>query len=405
MTKISAALSGIALCICTQAASADEPIRIAVTGPYSGPSSPMGQSMLAGVRLAISEMNLGGGLLGRPLVLVEKDDKGDPATGKQVVDEAIRQDKVVAGLGFINTGVALAALKTYQEARLPVIVNVATGSTVARQFAPPAVPDSYVFRNSASDDIQAAMIVREAVKRGRYSKLAIFHDSTPYGEQGRDQLTKELATLDLKPVAVESFNPGTRDLAAALQRARDAGAEAILTYAIGPELAVIANGRARLGWKAPMIGSWPLSLPNFIEAAGKNAEGARMPQTFVEAPNNYRRTSFISAYHHADGSKRIPSAVSAAQGYDSALLLMAAINQAGSTEGPKIRAALENLQKPVYGVITTYSPPFTKDDHEALSDNMVLMGEIKQGQVGFAHPDDEKRSLLVHRKPKTQPVN
>ncbi len=405
MKKIQAAMSGIALCICTQIALAEEPIRIAATGPYSGPSSPMGQSMLAGVRLAISEMNLGGGLLGRQLALVEKDDKGDPATGKQVVEEAIRQDKVVAGLGFINTGVALASLKTYQEARLPVIVNVATGSTVARQFAPPTVADSYVFRNSASDDIQAAMIVREAVKRGRYSKIAIFHDSTPYGEQGRDQLTRELATLDLKPVAVESFNPGTRDLTASLQRARDAGAEAILTYAIGPELAVIANGRARMGWKAPMIGSWPLSLPNFIEAAGKNAEGARMPQTFVEAPNNYRRTSFISAYHHADGSKRIPSAVSAAQGYDSALLLMAAISQAGSTDGAKIRAALENLQKPVYGVITTYSPPFTKDDHEALSDNMVLMGEVKQGKVGFAHPDDEKRSLLVHRKPKTQPVN
>ena len=404
MRKISAVLSGIALCIQVQGALAAEPIRIAVTGPYSGPSSPMGQSMLAGVRLAISEMNLGGGLLGRQLVLIEKDDKGDPATGKQVVDEAIRQDKVVAGLGFVNTGVALASLKTFQDARLPVIVNVATGSTVARQFSPPAVPDSYVFRNSANDDIQAAMIVREAVKRGRYTKLAIFHDSTPYGEQGRDQLTRELAELELKPTLVESFNPGVKDLTASLQRAREAGVEVILTYAIGPELAIIANGRARMGWKVPMIGSWPLSLPNFIEAAGKNAEGARMPQTFVEAPNNYRRTAFISAYHHADGSKRIPSAVSAAQGYDSALLLIAAIIQAGSTEGPKIRAALENLQKPVYGVITTYSPPFTKDDHEALSDNMVLMGEVKQGQIAFAHTDDEKRSLFVHRKPKAQPT-
>ncbi|MBS1131232.1 MAG: amino acid/amide transporter substrate-binding protein family [Proteobacteria bacterium] len=405
MKKVSAVISGIALCICTQTAPAAEPIRIAVTGPYSGPSSPMGQSMLAGVRLAISEMNLGGGLLGRQLVLVEKDDKGDPATGKEVVEAAIRQDKVVAGLGVVNTGVALASLKGYQDARVPVIVNVATGSSVARQFFPPAIPDSYVFRNSASDDIQAAMIVREAVKRGRYTKLAIFHDSTPYGEQGRDQLTRELAALELKPVAVESFAPGTRDLATNLQRAREAGAEAILTYAIGPELAVIANSRAKMGWKVPMIGSWPLSLPNFIDAAGKNAEGARMPQSFVEAANNYRRTSFISAYHHADGSKRIPSAVSAAQGYDSALLLIAAISQAGSTEGPKIRAALENLQKPVYGVITTYSPPFSKDDHEAISENMVLMGEVKQGQVAFAHPDDEKRSLLVHRKPKVQPVN
>lgn len=375
-----------------------EPIRIAVTGPYTGPSSPMGLSMLAGVRLAIAEMNLGGGLQGRPLLLVEKDDRSDPAVGKQLIEEAIRRDKVVAGLGIVNTGVGLASLKAYQDAQVPVIVNVSTGSTIARQFMPPAISGSYVFRNSASDDIQAAMVVREAIKQGHYTKPAIFHDKTPYGEQGREQITKALASHDLKPVAVEGFDPGVKDLFAHLQRARSAGADVILTYAIGPELAVIANDRARLGWKVPLIGSWALSLPNFIEAAGKNAEGARMPQTFVEAPNIYRRTAFISAYHHAEGSKRIPSAVSAAQGYDSALLLMAAINQAGSSDGPKVRAALENLQKPVFGVITTYARPFTADDHEALSENMVFMGEIKQGKVGFAHAEDERRSFLVHRK-------
>lgn len=397
--------ASLLVCIVPLVATAAEPLKIAVTGPFTGPSAPMGLSMLAGVRLAIDEMNLGGGLKGRPLLLVERDDKGDPATGKQVVEEVIRQEKVVAGLGFVNTGVALAAQKLYQDARIPVINNVATGSNITRQFAPPSYPDSYVFRNSASDIIQSAMIVREAVERRRFSKLAILHDTTPYGEQGRDQLVGQLARRDLKAVAIESFKPGSSNLSGALQRAREAGAEAILTYAIGPELAVIANGRARLGWKVPMIGSWPLSLPNFIEAAGKNAEGARMPQTFIEAPNNYRRTAFISAYHHANHSQRIPSAVSAAQGYDSTLLLIAAIIQADSTDGAKIRAALENLQKPVYGIITTYAPPFTHDDHEAISDNMVLMGEVKNGQVGYASSEDERRSLLVYKKRSTQPAN
>lgn len=373
-------------------------VRIAVTGPFSGSSSPMGSSMLAGVRVAVEEINLGGGIFGRSIELIEKDDKGDPETGKAVVQEALTKDKVVAGLGFINTGVAMAAQRYYQEAKIPLINNVATGAKVMRQFLPPEHKESYVFRNSASDIIQSALIVREAVEKRKFSKVAIFHDATPYGEQGKDQLTEELARFNLKPVIVEKFPLGTTDLAAALKRAKDAGSEAILTYAIGPELAVIANGRARLGWMAPMIGSWPLSLPNFTEAAGKNAEGARMPQTFIEEANNSRRTGFIASYHKANQSKRIPSAVSAAQGYDSMYLLVAAMVQAGGTDGPKVRAALENLHKPVYGVITVYDHPFSADDHEALSENMVVMGEVKNGRIVYAYADEERRSLVVQKK-------
>ena len=375
-----------------------DPVRIAVTGPYSGSSAPMGTSMLAGVRVAIDEVNLGGGIFGRRIELVEKDDKGDPETAKLVVQEAIQKDKVVAGLGFINTGVAMAAQRYYQEAKIPLINNVATGAKVMRQFLPPEHKESYVFRNSASDVIQSAMIVREAVERRKFGKVAIFHDTTAYGEQGKDQLVEELARFNLRPVVVEKFPLGTTDLTAALKRAKDAGSEAILTYAIGPELATIANGRARLGWMVPMIGSWPLSLPNFIETAGKNAEGARMPQTFIEEANNSRRTGFIASYHNANKTKRIPSAVSAAQGYDSVYLLVAAMLQAGGTDGPKVRAALENLQKPVYGVITVYDRPFTADDHEALTENMVVMGEVKNNRITYAYADEEWRSLVVQKK-------
>lgn len=152
--------TGLIFCIAPLIGSAAEPIKIAVTGPFSGSSSPMGLSMLAGVRLAIEEMNFGGGLFGRSLLLIERDDKADPATGKQVVEALIKQDKVVAGLGFANTGVALAAQKLYQDAKIPVINNVATGGNITRQFMPPEYPDNYIFRNAASDDIQTRMIIR-----------------------------------------------------------------------------------------------------------------------------------------------------------------------------------------------------------------------------------------------------
>jgi branched-chain amino acid transport system substrate-binding protein len=73
--------------------------------------------------------------------------------------------------------------------------------------------------------------------------------------------------------------------------------------------------------------------------------------------------------------------VSAAQGYDSIYLLAAAIKQAGTTDGPKVKAALENLNEKVEGVVTTYNKPFSKDDHEAITADITVFGEVKDGKV------------------------
>ena len=137
----------------------------------------------------------------------------------------------------------------------------------------------------------------------------------------------------------------------------------------------------KLGWRVPMIGSWTLSMANFIDNAGKNGDGARMPQTFIQDPNTPKRKAFITAYQKAYGVERIPSPVSAAQGYDSMYLLAAAIRQAGGTDGVKIREALENLKEKVDGVVKTYDHPYTHDDHEAIKPGDAVMGEVSGGHV------------------------
>ncbi len=376
----------------TQAA---EPIRIGVSGPFTGGSSPMGLSMRDGVRLAAEEINQAGGVLGRPLLLVERDDEAKNERGVQIVQELINREKVVADLGYINTGVALASQRFFQQAKIPVINNVATGSVITKQFLPPEHTDNYVFRTSASDNIQSVMIVDEAVTKRHFTRLAILADSTNYGQLGREDLEKTLAARGMKPVAVEKFNIKDTDMTAQLLKAKEAGAQAILTYGIGPELAQIANGMAKLGWKVPLIGSWTLSMANFIDNAGANSEGARMPQTFIQEPNTPKRKAFIESYLKAyhPANNRIPSPVSAAQGYDSLYLMAAAIKQAGSTDGARIRMALENLNQKVEGVVTNYSKPYTHDNHEAITAAMTVMGEVKGGHVVYADEADRNNPL------------
>jgi len=399
--KIKSIITVLAFAASVSAFAADT-IKIGLSGPYTGGSSPMGVSMRDGVRLAASEINAKGGVLGRKIELIERDDEAKNERGVQVTQELINKEHVVAAVGFINTGVALASQRFYQEAKIPVVNNVATGSLVTKQFLPPEHPDNYVFRTSAADVIQSALIVKQAIDVLKFTKVAILADSTNYGQLGREDLEKALTAKGITPVAVEKFNVKDVDMTAQLLKAKEAGAQAVLTYAIGPELAQIANGMEKLGWKVPMIGSWTLSMGNFIDNAGKNGEGALMPETFIQEPNTPKRKAFIAAYQKAynPANGRIPSPVSAAQGYDSMYILAAAIKQAGNTDGVKIREALENLNEKIDGVVTTYDHPYTHDDHEAITINMVVMGKVQDGHVVYANESD--KGTVVREKAKAK---
>jgi branched-chain amino acid transport system substrate-binding protein len=398
--KFTSRLTVVALA-CTAAtatAFAADPIKIGVDGPFTGGSSSMGVSMRDGVRLAADEINKAGGVLGRQIQLVERDDEAKNERGVQIAQELINNEKVAAVVGYINTGVGLASERFFQNAKIPVMNNVATGSILTHQFD--KEPENYVFRNAANDSIQAPMIVEEAIARRGFKKPAILADSTNYGQLGRKDLDAALAAKGVKPVTEEKFNIGDVDMTAQLLKAKEAGADVVLTYGIGPELAQIANGMTKLGWKVPIIGSWTLSMANYIDNAGPGGEGARMPQTFIQEPTTPKRQSFIISYLKTFNPKnaRMDSPVSAAQGYDSVYLLAAAIRQAGSTDGPKIKAALEDLKTPVDGVVTTYTKPFSKTDHEAITANIPVFGEVKGNRVVYAYADDQKKASDVRVK-------
>ena len=364
-------------------------IKVGVIGPFTGGSASMGVSMRDGVRLAAKEINAAGGIDGNKIVLVERDDEAKNERGVQIAQELINNEKVAATLGYINTGVALASQRFFQEAKIPVINNVATGTLVTKQF--PNAAENYVFRTSAADNIQAPMIAKEAVEKRGLKKVAILADSTNYGQLGREDLEKALKTYGVTPVATEKFNLGDVDMTSQLLKAKNAGAEGILTYAIGPELAQIANGMAKKKKKKPMIGSWTLSMASFSDTAGKNGNGATMPETFIQNPaTTPKRKAFVDAYLKDFKPKNgiIASPVSAAQGYDSVYLLAAAIKQAKGTEGPKILAALQDLKTPVDGVVMTYNKPFTAADHEAIKAKDVVMGIVENGKVEFLNAED-----------------
>ncbi len=174
----------------------------------------------------------------------------------------------------------------------------------------------------------------------------------------------------------------------------------VFSYTVGQENAVIAQGRKQMGWKVPQVGAWPLSFPFFIDGAKDAADGALMAQTFIAEPSNERRAAFLSAYARKFKSKRISVPMAAAQGYDTTYVLMYSLFgiRDGNVNGPALKAALENMARTYYGVVATYEKPFSLNDKDAISQNMLVMGIVKNGLITFAYPEDAKRNLFVQRK-------
>jgi len=394
---------GALICAVALPAAAADTVKIAVTGPFTGGSAPMGASMRDGAKLAIAEINAAGGIDvgGKKLKIetIERDDEAKNERGALIGQELAATQDLAGVIGSVNTGVVLAGDKHLQEQGITKIITPAAGSASMTQWAGANGPKTLsIFRFAAHDGIQAAMVVEEAARRG-FTKVALLHDSTNYGVSGRDDLVRLIKEGGdkLQVVATEKFNIGDKDMTAQLLRAKSGGAQAILIWGIGPELAAVANGMAKIGLKVPLIGGWTLSMSNYIDNAGKNGNGTLMPQTFIEEPVTPKAKAFIEAYHKAYNVKRIPSPVSAAQGYDAVYIFAAAVKQAGSTDTKKICAALEDLKEPVHGVISTWQKPFSKWDpasfqtHEAFRREQVVMGMVQDGRVVFANEGDRAR--------------
>lgn len=378
-----------------QSAPAARPLRVGFICPFTGGSQDFGNSARLGAELAVKEINEVGGFLGRPVELVARDDKANPDEGRKVSQELVLKEKVDFTVGFCNTGVALKSLDVFQDQRHLLMVPVATGTAVTARY--PA-DKSYVFRLSARDTLQAAHLVDDVVKRG-YTRIALFADKTGYGEGGFKDVEGFLAAKGLKPVYSARFDLGVKSLTAQMQEAKAAGADVLIGYTVGPELTAMAASRAEAKLNVPMYGPWPLSFRTVAEKAGAAVDGAVMVQTIIQDLSNERRSSFIARLKRHAGQAPIGSLMAAAQSYDAVHLMLRAVFQTkGNTAGDALKRALENLERPYAGVVTTHDRPFSSNDHDAFTRNMIWLGVWRRGEVQFLYPEDAKRAGFIRRK-------
>ncbi|MEG2631762.1 MAG: ABC transporter substrate-binding protein, partial [Comamonas sp.] len=206
-------------------------IKIGYNADMSGSGvAELGISGRWGFEAAIEDINKAGGIMGRKVVGVIRDDLGTPPKSIQNMTELIDNEKVSAVVGPANSGNALAWLHLPQQKKIPVVVPIATGSEITTRYANDA--QNYLFRISMVDREQSALLAAYAVKHSAGKKIAVLADSTGYGQGGTKDATAILELHGVKPVAVEKFGPKDTDITSQLSKIKAAGADTVIVYGL-----------------------------------------------------------------------------------------------------------------------------------------------------------------------------
>jgi branched-chain amino acid transport system substrate-binding protein len=349
-------------------------VKIGVVQGLSGPPAivDFGESYLQGIKLAVKEYNAKGGYKGKPVELVVYDDEANPQRAVELVTRLITQDKVPVIIGTVSSGNVLAFMHLNQQHKVPLMAGPSIATPITTKFRDQ--PKNYVFRCSMVEDFQVNALLDWGTQK--FQKIALLHSTTGYGMFAKGEILKGLEKRNVKPVAVESTNPGATDLTPQLLKLKQAGAQLVLTFA--EEWEKQYRVLPKIDYKPVMAGNWGLSSGILKDVVGADAlEGTVMGQALDLSD---KRAQDFDAKAGKEYGKAYRWPVIVTLGYDAANLVLRAIDAAGPN-ADEIRDALERIDG--FEAVTTGVPkkPYSKDDHECLDQKDVFLGIWRSGKV------------------------
>ncbi|WP_353472696.1 ABC transporter substrate-binding protein [Salipiger sp. H15] len=295
-----------------------------------------------GIELAVSEINAQGGVLGRPLEFVFRDDQGDPAEAVRIAEELMTRDGAVMLTGSILSNVGLAISSFAAEKHYVYLASEPLADTLVWGSGNP-----YTFRLRTSTWVQAALLAEKAAATDavRYATIA---PNYAYGTEAVEAFKANLTRL--KPeveFVAEQWPPLFKiDAGAEVQALERAKPDAIYNVTFGTDLAkLVREGTDRGLFDGRDVYGLLTGEPEYLEPLGDEAPEGWFVTGFPWygfAEGTPGRT-FVDAYEAA--TSETPKNGSLV-GYLTALSVAAALERAGSTETEAIRQAFEGLDIP-----------------------------------------------------------
>lgn len=351
---------------------ANDPIKVGLITSLTGNYTPLGTDSKKAVELAVQQFNDAGGLDGRKIQLIVRDDQSRPDQSVLAFKDIESQD-VVAVLGSPFSNSALATIPQVEREKVPYI-----SLTAADEQVKPVKP--YVFTVPAIAHTYAARILQSFQAEG-ITKIALANDTkSSYAVAGARAINELAGRYGVTVVQKDTYITTATDFSPIFTHTKDSDAQALVMWATGAPGVIATKQYAASGLETPLVMTGPQATQLWLKPVGKAAEGVTvasavgvvgggvLPDSPQKAIIDKLNSTFEAKYGY-------PPPQFAADGYSGVLLLTEALKKAG-TDREGIRDALESMTLVTPNGRFTYS----KTDHSGLGPEAISINTVKDGE-------------------------
>lgn len=314
------------------------PVRVGVVLPTSGAIAYDGGLTLNGIRMAVDEINAGGGIKGNKLEIFIEDSAGVPATAVAAMEKLVGRQKVVTVIGDFGSSCTLAMMDVAKREKIPLITPISLAPKITE------MGNIWVFRGCDNSAMIAKAFTKWAVQEKKIDKWAYIAINTDYGRGSVDAFNDELKKYGASVVFTEYFSQGETDYYPIVTKLSTSKANGLCLFGETVDLSRVIAQYQEMGLGGKMVIMDPTSgtfNPKFIELAKEDAEGVVGASRFVASIQTTAAKKFVSGYKARYGQE--PEKYAQA-GYDCTKMVAMAIGAADSLDTLKIREALSKIR-------------------------------------------------------------
>ena len=343
----------------------DKEIRIGMANALSGPAAGLGTDLKAGAEAFLARANAAGGVNGRKIVLVSKDDGYEPEKTAAATKALIEQDKVFALFGYVGTPTSNAAVPLASRANVPYLFPF----TGAENLRNPV--NKLVFNVRASYFDETETMVERLTKDAGAKSIALFIQDDAFGEAGKAGVNRALHKRNMKVAAEARYKRNTLEVDEGLAQIKAANPDGVVFIGTYASLAAIVKKAKAQGIKAKFMTVSFIGTAGFIKEAGADGDGVYITQVM---PSPDGGAPVVKQF--LQDMKGGPINYSSLEGYIDAAVLVEALKKVGaSPTRAGLLSALEGLSTDVGGL----KVGFSATSHQGAKD--VFLTVIRGGKA------------------------
>lgn len=383
----------IGLCVLLLAAAfgpaqAQQPIKIAFLSSLSGPFTPWGIQVRDGMKLAIAEINAAGGVGGRKIELVERDDRNNANEGVTAFKYLVEREGIVAAGGVISSDVGLAVSREAEAQKVPLFLTMSGAHQILTKES------RYTFRTCLPAAPMNMDYIAGLIKDRNYTRVGVIVADYAWGHALRQSVEKHIKPLPGVKVQIEVAPVPERDFTPYLRKLQAMDPEILIATGHPPGNAIIARQSIELGLKGPIIGPWyPTEFT--VERVGELMFGRFVDYSCVDFENAAYQN--LAAKYHAQTKRLLDN--NALSGYAIVKMVAASIVSGKSTDPKAVATAIRTGRFQIDG----YAWPLSYTEWGEMKEAAPILYTYEKGAAGKINPTASWRPKVVFRSKTTPP--